>query len=116
MMPVRQDLIQLRLVTSLDMSTRLTKADVERIAALAHLDLTKDETDLFTNQLAKILEYAERLQDVDTSAISATWHPAGASAGLRPDTPRPSLAQEDALKNAPDTAPEGLFRVPKVLG
>ena len=116
MMPVRQDLIQLRLVTSLDMSTRLTKAAVERIAALAHLDLTKDETDLFTIQLAKILEYAERLQDVDTSAISATWHPARASAGLRPDTPRPSLAQEDALKNAPDAAPEGLFRVPKVLG
>ena len=98
------------------MSTRLTRADVERIAALAHLELTEDETELFTRQLGQILEYAERLQDVDTSAVSATWHPGAASASLRPDTLRPSLTRDDALANAPDVAPEGLFRVPKVIG
>ena len=98
------------------MSTRLTRADVERIAALAHLELTEDETELFTKQLGQILEYAERLQDVDTSGVSATWHPGAASGTLRPDVPRPSLTRHDALANAPEASPEGLFRVPKVIG
>lgn len=98
------------------MAARLTRADVERIAALAHLDLTEDETELFTEQLGQILDYAERLQQVDTSTASATWHPGAARGGLRPDVARPSLAREHALANAPDPAPEGLFRVPKVIG
>ena len=98
------------------MPTRLTRADVERIAALAHLDLTEDETELFTRQLAQILEYAERLQEVDTDAVTATWHPGTTASSLRPDVLRPSLTREDAIANAPDAAPDGLFRVPKVIG
>ena len=98
------------------MPTRLTRADVERIAALAHLDLTEDETELFTRQLAQILEYAERLQEVDTDAVTARWHPGTTVSLLRPDVLRPSLTREDALANAPDAAPDGLFRVPKVIG
>ena len=98
------------------MPHRLTRAGVERIAALAHLALTDDEIELFTEQLGQILEYAERLQHVDTSAVSATWHPGAATGALRPDVPRPCLAREDALAGAPDPAAEGLFRVPKVIG
>lgn len=98
------------------MPTRLTRTDVERIAALAHLDLTDDETELFTEQLGQILEFAERLQQVDTSTVSATWHPGARTDRLRPDVLRPSLSREDALASAPDPAPDGLFRVPKVIG
>ena len=98
------------------MSTRLTRTDVERIARLAHLDLTDDETEVFTRQLAQILEYAERLQQVDTDVVTATWHPRAPASPLRPDVLRPSLAREDVLANAPDAAPDGLFRVPKVIG
>ena len=98
------------------MLTLLTRADVERIAALARLDLTEAETELFTHQLAQILEYAERLQEVDTNAVTATWHPGTTASSLRPDVLRPSLTREDALANAPDAAPDGLFRVPKVIG
>ena len=116
MMPVRSGSIQRGLITSPGMSTRLTRADVERIAALAHLDLTDEETELFTLQLAQILEYAERLQNVDTSAVPATWHPGATGGHLRHDLRRPSLPREDALASAPDPAPEGLFRVPKVIG
>jgi aspartyl-tRNA(Asn)/glutamyl-tRNA(Gln) amidotransferase subunit C len=109
------------------MST-LTIADVERIAALAHLELTDEETQLFTRQLADILSYAEQLQAIDTTGVPATAHVnaadpsttlgAGRSAGVeRPDEPRPSLSTEDALANAPDAAPDaGLFRVPRVIG
>ncbi len=98
------------------MSTRLTETDVKRIAKLAHLDLTREETALFTKQLAGILEYAQRLQEVDTSTVSATWHRGTAYVDLRSDTLRPSLPRESVLADAPDAAPEGLFRVPKVIG
>lgn len=98
------------------MATRLTRAEVERIAALAHLDLTADETALLAQQLGQILEYAERLREVDTTAVPAAWRPPAGAAALREDVPRPSLARDDALAGAPDAAEGGLFRVPKVIG
>jgi aspartyl-tRNA(Asn)/glutamyl-tRNA(Gln) amidotransferase subunit C len=99
----------------------LTIADVERIAALAHLELTDDEKPLFTRQLADILEYAAQLQAVDTSGVPAMAHVSAArsseESGERADEPQPSLQVEDALANAPDGAHDaGLFRVPRVIG
>lgn len=95
----------------------LTIADVERIAALAHLELTDDEKPLFTRQLADILDYAEQLQAVDTTGVPATAHVNAALGAERPDEPRPSLSVADALANAPDAAQDaGLFRVPRVIG
>ena len=94
----------------------LTLADVERIAALAHLELTAEEKDLFGRQLAGILDYAQQLQAVDTTGVPATSH-VNAQRSERADTLKPSLAIEDALANAPDGALEaGLFRVPRVIG
>ena len=107
----------------------LTIADVERIAALAHLELTDEEKPLFTRQLADILNYAEQLQAVDTTGVPATAHvnstpevrlkpDSTTDMGReRPDELRPSLSVEDALANAPDAAHDaGLFRVPRVIG
>ena len=102
------------------MST-LTVADVERIAALAHLELTDEEKQLFTRQLADILNYAEQLQAVDTAGVPATAHVNTTrrveDSVERPDVPRPSISTADAIANAPDSAPDaGLFRVPRVIG
>ena len=95
----------------------LTIADVERIAALAQLELTDEEKHLFTRQLADILHYAEQVQAVDTSGVPATAHVNSAQQTERDDEPRPSLTTEDAMANAPDAAPgAGLFRVPRVIG
>ena len=97
------------------MST-LTIADVERIAALAYLELTDEEKHLFTKQLADILSYAEQLQAIDTTGVAATAH-VNVGQRDRADHPCPSLTIEDALANAPDAAPDaGLFRVPRVIG
>jgi aspartyl-tRNA(Asn)/glutamyl-tRNA(Gln) amidotransferase subunit C len=97
-------------------STTLTIADVERIAALAHLELTHDEKQLFTKQLADILAYAEQVQAVDTTGVAATAR-VDAHGVERDDDPRPSLEVSDAVANAPDAAPAaGLFRVPRVIG
>ena len=98
------------------MSTPLTVADVERIAALAHLELTESEKQMFTRQLADILAYAEQLQSIDTTGVAATAH-VNAHEAERDDEPRPSLSVDEALANAPDGAPDaGLFRVPRVIG
>jgi aspartyl-tRNA(Asn)/glutamyl-tRNA(Gln) amidotransferase subunit C len=97
--------------------TTLTIADVERIAALAQLELTDEEKLLFTRQLADILAYAEQVQAIDTSGVPATAHVHAAQRTEREDVPRPSLAVGDVMANAPDGAPEaGLFRVPRVIG
>ena len=98
------------------MPSRLTRADVDRIAVLAHLELTAEERELFTQQLADILEYAERLRDVNTADVSATWHPVPLSSLLRDDDLRDSLSRDDALANAPDAGSDGLFKVPRVIG
>jgi aspartyl-tRNA(Asn)/glutamyl-tRNA(Gln) amidotransferase subunit C len=94
----------------------LTIADVERIATLAHLELTDAEKTLFARQLADILQYAEQIQALDTTGVPATAHVNAQGSAERDDEPRPSLPVADALANAPDGAPEaGLFRVPRVI-
>jgi aspartyl-tRNA(Asn)/glutamyl-tRNA(Gln) amidotransferase subunit C len=102
------------------MSDPLSIEDVERIAALAHIELTDTEKQLFTRQLAGILAYAQQLQEVDTSGVPATAHVSGDLRAERDDEPRTSLATAEALANAPDAteadAPAGFFRVPRVIG
>lgn len=98
------------------MSVTLTVEEVRRIAALAQLALTDEETALFTRQLAEILAYAEQVQAIDTSGVPPMAHVNKAGVE-RDDEPRPSLAVDEAVANAPDRAPgTGLFRVPRVIG
>ncbi|MBI4262855.1 MAG: Asp-tRNA(Asn)/Glu-tRNA(Gln) amidotransferase subunit GatC [Acidobacteria bacterium] len=99
------------------MSSVLTIADVERIAALAQLELTDEEKQLFTRQLADILAYAQQVQAIDTSGVPATAHVHAGQRTERADEPQRSLSVADAVANAPDPAPDaGLFRVPRVIG
>lgn len=99
------------------MSAPLTITDVERIASLSQLELTADEKVLFTRQLAEILAYAEQVQAIDTSGVSATAHVHTRDSGERDDARCASLSVTEALANAPDPAPDaGLFRVPRVIG
>jgi aspartyl-tRNA(Asn)/glutamyl-tRNA(Gln) amidotransferase subunit C len=99
------------------MSSALTIADVERVAALAHLDLSADEIVLFARQLDGILAYARQLQAIDTSGVPATAHVHAHQESEREDERRESLSQAEAVGNAPDANPDaGLFRVPRVIG
>jgi aspartyl-tRNA(Asn)/glutamyl-tRNA(Gln) amidotransferase subunit C len=61
------------------MADTLTRADVERIAALARLELTPDEVTLFAGQLTAILAYADQVQQVDTPGLPTV---ASAEAGI----------------------------------
>ncbi len=99
------------------MPVTLTIAEVQRIAELAHLELTLDEQRVFARQIGEILAYAEQVQAIDTSGVPATAHVHVPQGTEREDEPRPSLSVADAVANAPDAATEaGLFRVPRVIG
>ena len=80
---------------------KLSVAQVEHIAELARLSLNDDEKALFQEQLSAILEYAERLQAVDTSAIPPTATVLPLRNVMRADEPRDSMSREDVLANAP---------------
>ena len=98
------------------MASKLTDADVRRIAELARLELTPAEVELFTRQLADILTYADAIAEADTTGIPPTAHPLAPDPAWRDDVAEPSLPRELALQNAPDAAPgAGLFKVPRVL-
>ena len=98
------------------MATVLSPADVDRIAALARLELTDEERARFATQLSAILAYADQVQQADTSAAAAAAAAPGDSR-MRDDLPLPSLDRGLVLSQAPaaDRA-AGLFKVPRVLG
>jgi aspartyl-tRNA(Asn)/glutamyl-tRNA(Gln) amidotransferase subunit C len=98
------------------MSVRIDRGEVERIAALAHLELDPAASDRLTADMAAMLEYAARVLAVDTSGVAPTSHPLGLDPALRDDTPVPSIDRAAVLASAPDAdAAAGLFRVPRVL-
>jgi len=97
------------------MATVLSPADVDRIAALARLELTDEERARFAAQLSAILAYADQVQQADTS--QAAPQPTAGPPPLRDDERRPSLDRPAVLAQAPaaDRA-AGLFKVTRVLG
>lgn len=96
----------------------ITKSDVEKVAQLAHLEITPDELKIFAPQMAEIVAYVEQLSAIDTSNVEPSLGgltPEGERTDAsRDDVVTPSLGQKTALAEAPDAA-SGYFRVPKVL-
>ncbi len=92
----------------------LSREDVLRIARLAKLKLTDDEVERYREQLGRILEHFKKLEELDTSDVEPMAHGLEVANVLRADEPRPSVPQEEALKNAPARR-DGYFEVPQVL-
>jgi aspartyl-tRNA(Asn)/glutamyl-tRNA(Gln) amidotransferase subunit C len=97
------------------MPERLTSADVAHVARLARLDLTDEEIETFTGQLAAVLDHAADVEALDTAGVPPTSHPLALANVLRADIPRPSLPRDEVLAMAP-AAEDGRFRVPRILG
>ncbi|HVM10935.1 MAG TPA: Asp-tRNA(Asn)/Glu-tRNA(Gln) amidotransferase subunit GatC [Actinomycetota bacterium] len=87
--------------------------DIEHVARLARLALTPEELERFRTQLPMILEHAERVGEVAAQDVPPTGHPVPLTNVYREDEPRPSLAHEEALANAPETE-DGRFKVPRI--
>jgi len=92
----------------------LTLQEVEHIARLARLELTQEEKEKYREQLSQILDYAARLQSLNTDDIPPTSSVLQAQSKLRRDEPRQGLSREELLRNAPETE-ANQFRVPPVL-
>jgi aspartyl-tRNA(Asn)/glutamyl-tRNA(Gln) amidotransferase subunit C len=98
------------------MASTLTRDDVVRVAELARLSLSEAEITRFTAQLAEILQYAEAVQQADTSGVPPTSHAIATGPVWRDDKAGPSLDRDEIVRGAPAGSPEtGLLKVPKVL-
>lgn len=93
----------------------VTRKEVEHIAELARLHLTEQEIDEYTLQLNNILEYVDKLNELNTENIKPLSHPIEGVNIFRDDKVKSSVKREDALKNAPSKDDE-FFKVPKVIG
>jgi aspartyl-tRNA(Asn)/glutamyl-tRNA(Gln) amidotransferase subunit C len=92
----------------------LTQKEVEHIAMLAHLRLGEQELEKYRQQLTDILDYADRLRQVDTSAISPTTTVLPLRSVLRDDEIKKSLNRDDFLVNAPEQD-RHMFQIPPVF-
>jgi aspartyl-tRNA(Asn)/glutamyl-tRNA(Gln) amidotransferase subunit C len=94
---------------------RLTREDVAHVAGLARLHLSDEELDLFTGQLASVLDHAADVASLDLAGVEPTAHPLPVSNVFRSDEVRPSLDRDELLAQAPSVE-DHRFRVPRILG
>lgn len=92
----------------------VSKEDVKHIAVLSRLTVPENELDKFTEQFNQILDYADKMQKLDTTGIEPTASILPVSNVFREDVALPGVSHEDALKNAP-AVHNGGFKVPRVL-
>jgi aspartyl-tRNA(Asn)/glutamyl-tRNA(Gln) amidotransferase subunit C len=95
----------------------LTEKDVRYVAELAHLELTDEEVKKFLPQLDSILQYMQKLNELDTSQVepmAQVIYTSNENPALRPDQPRKTFGQDEALGNAPESS-AGCFKVPLVI-
>lgn len=95
----------------------LTEKDVRYVSELAHLELTQDEVKKFLPQLDSILQYMQKLNELDTTQVepmAQVTYPASENPSLRSDQTRHTFAPDEALLNAPERD-AGCFKVPRVI-
>ncbi|HEY1172151.1 MAG TPA: Asp-tRNA(Asn)/Glu-tRNA(Gln) amidotransferase subunit GatC [Verrucomicrobiae bacterium] len=88
--------------------------DIHYVANLARIALTPEEEAKLGSQLGGVLQYIEKLGELDVSNVEPTAHSFPLVNVVRPDEVRPSLPHDDAMKNAPSKG-GGLFLVPKIV-
>jgi len=88
--------------------------EVKKVAELARLSLSKEEAILFQKQLSAILDYAHKLQALDTTDVSPTSHTLPLKNVFREDQVIPFDCPEEIINNAPE-AEDHMFKVPKIL-
>lgn len=88
--------------------------DVNYVAELARLNLSNEESDIFQKQIEDILVYVDKLNELDTSNIQPTAHPAPVFDRIREDVTMDSLPRDSFLNIAPETINNQL-KVPKVI-
>ena len=93
---------------------RITKEEIKHVADLACLALSEEEIARFETQLSDILGHVAMLDEVDVTGITTPFQNPNFNNVYRDDVIKPSLSQEEALKNAPSVM-NGYFKVKKVI-
>jgi aspartyl-tRNA(Asn)/glutamyl-tRNA(Gln) amidotransferase subunit C len=88
---------------------------VRHLGVLARIQLSDEEVERLTGQLAVIVDNIAKVSEVATADVPATSHPIALENVYRPDVVGDMLTVEQVLQNAPDSA-EGRFRVTAILG
>ena len=97
------------------MVERISREEVAHVARLAQLELSEDELDAFTSQLAAVLDHAADLEALNVDDIEPSTHPFPLKNVLRIDDPGEGFNIEEVLEGAPNVE-ERQFRVPPILG
>ena len=92
----------------------IMKIDIAKVAVLANLPLSSEKASILEKQLAEVLTYVERLNELDTAGVPETSQVTGLENVTRNDAAAPSLTQEEAVQNKKDTV-NGLFQVKAIL-
>jgi len=93
---------------------KITKEQVKHIALLSRLELNEGETEVYQEQLSRILDYVAKLNEVDTKDVEPTSHVIELNNIFREDEVKASISRDEALRNAPDST-DKFFRVPKII-
>jgi len=93
---------------------KITEDEVLYVADLARLDLDEAAIDKFAGQIGTILDYVDKLNEVDTEGIRPTSHAISLTNAFREDEQKDHLDREQAQANAPEKE-EGSFIVPKII-
>lgn len=87
---------------------------VDKLAGLARLQFNAEEKENLRKDLQRMIEFVDKLNELDTTGVQPLLHMSDAVNVLREDLVQGSISREEGLKNAPET--DGLyFKVPKVI-
>lgn len=93
---------------------KISRDEVSHVANLARLDFGDDEIETLTGQMNSILDYIDKLGELNTEDVEPTYHAVPVTNAFREDERKREFSVDEALANAPDSE-EGNFKVPKVL-
>ena len=96
------------------MAKKIDEAQVRKVAKLSRLEPTEAQVEEFAGQLSAILEYVEKMNELNTESVQPLAHCLPISNVLRDDIAKESLGAEKALANAPQRD-GNFFKVPKIL-
>jgi aspartyl-tRNA(Asn)/glutamyl-tRNA(Gln) amidotransferase subunit C len=94
--------------------SRISEDQVKHVAHLARLAITEEETEMLTNQLDKIITFAEQLNELNTDNVEPTAHVLEIKNVMREDRAQQGLPREEVLKNAPEHQ-DGQIKVPGIM-
>lgn len=93
---------------------KISPEEVAKVAGLARLDLSDEKIELFAGQLDDILNYMDKLGELDTSDVEPMYSPVEHTTVLRADEPRKDYTRDEVLSNAPEQD-GAFFIVPRIV-